>query len=84
MTGREKQGIKALSNCTFLPGSFEKRIAGVWHGKLESAPHKRMTDKGKACLWELVYRFRRQIADTELIDFADSQNKHNKRGRWAK
>jgi hypothetical protein len=50
---------------------------------MEREPKAKMSDRGKAYLWELVYRFRRQIGDKELVEHADWVNKRNRRGRHA-
>ena len=75
MTKMERQAVAALSNCSFLPGCFEKRITRLWKEKMDRAPREPMTDKGRACLWRLVYRYRRQIGDEQLIAFAARKNR---------
>jgi hypothetical protein len=70
MTDLECKAIDALAGCTFLPGSFDKRIARQWHDMAKRDPLKPMTVKGRACLWRLVWKYRRQIGDTALIEYA--------------
>ena len=75
MTAMDKRGIKALAGCTFLPGEFNKRFAGdlEWARQFTGW----ISEKQRACLWRLIYRYRRQIlqngetaAEQELIDYA--------------
>lgn len=67
MTPIEQRAIKVLYRCTFLPGSFDKKIVATWYGWLETQPGREMSEKGKRLLWKLVYKYRRQIPDDSLI-----------------
>lgn len=70
MTPFELKAVQALALCSFLPGSFEKRIARQWKEKADRDPKEPMTERGRACLWRLIWKFRRQISDKKLIDHA--------------
>lgn len=69
MTEMEYKAVKALANCRFLPGTFDKRIARKWAEKAAQDLLAPMTDKGRACLWRLVWKYRRQI-DDEIVNYA--------------
>lgn len=66
MTEREHYAANQLARCSFQPGSFEKRFAKQIKAKAVS-DNPEITEKGRACLWRLVYRYRRQIPDERLI-----------------
>jgi hypothetical protein len=61
LTPMDVEAIRALRACRFLPGSFAKGLARSLYA---------LVDAGAACisvrqkywLWELCYRYRRQIA----------------------
>ena len=69
MTEQEKDAALALSKCTFLPGSFEKRfardMASIVNGEMPQ-----ITPKQKIYLWRLTYKFRRQINNDALVKLA--------------
>lgn len=69
MTEMEYKAVKALANCRFLPGTFEKRIARQWAEKAAKDLLAPMTDKGRACLWRLVWKYRKQI-DDDIVNYA--------------
>lgn len=52
---------KKLQQCSFLPGSFDKRFARDIAFLATNSPDKELTEKQAACLDRLVYRYRRQI-----------------------
>lgn len=57
MTTAEKKFADALSNCSFLPGSADKRFVKQlpnWHDR-------GMTVKGRAHMLKLAVKYRRQI-----------------------
>lgn len=72
MTEREQDAARALSKCTYLPGSFEKRFARdmASHASSESP---QITERQRTWLWKQVFRYRRQIKDKALI--AEAQRK---------
>jgi len=55
MTDLQKQVATALKNCSFLPGSFDKRFVR------NLDPDKEMTEKGLNMMLRLFDRYRRQI-----------------------
>lgn len=69
MTEMEYKAVKALANCRFLPATFDKRIARQWAEKAARDLLAPMTAKGRACLWRLVWKYRRQI-DDEIVNYA--------------
>lgn len=75
MTEIEYKAVRALANCSFLPGTFDKRIARKWAEKAAKDLLAPMTEKGRACLWRLVWKYRRQI-DQEIVDYAMLQTEH--------
>lgn len=59
MTQGEKYAAEALSNCSFLPGSFDKKFVRQitnWHDR-------DMTDNGRETLKRLLMKYRRQIPE---------------------
>jgi len=77
MTDREKYAATRLVSCTFLPGSYNKRFAMDIYWMAKSGIEA--TEKQIANLWRLVYRYRRQIKDTELV--AEAQEKGDSNGK---
>ena len=69
MTEMEYKAVRALANCSFLPATFDTRIARKWAEKAAKDFLAPMTEKGRACLWRLVWKYRRQI-DQEIVDYA--------------
>jgi hypothetical protein len=63
MTAFEQEAVRVLSLCSFLPSSFDKRLVRRWAESLETQPRRPMTEKGKAYLWRLVWKYRRQIGN---------------------
>lgn len=63
MTNKEKMLAEALQQCSFLPGSFEKRFVRG----LPDRQDKPMTKEGRRLLLELFYKYRKQIKDFENI-----------------
>lgn len=66
MTDREKYAAKCLARCTFVPGSYNKRFARAMEA-LAMEKNAELTDRQRTNLWRMVFRFRRQIADGELV-----------------
>lgn len=63
MTDIEIKAAIALQNCTFLPGSFDKKFVhqlGNWY----SRP---MTQKGRAMMVKMLMKYRRQIPNYEKM-----------------
>lgn len=67
MTRTEIRAVNALSLCSFLPGSFDKRIVRLWGEAARERPKRPMSEKGRAFMWRLVWKYRRQILDEELV-----------------
>lgn len=65
---RDRQAIFFLSHCTFLPGSYNKRF--VRSLNTMAVRNDPMIDKQLVNLWRLVWRYRRQHQERELIDLA--------------
>jgi hypothetical protein len=61
MTELEKQIATALKNCTFLPGSFDKRFVRQLN------PDKEMTEKGLKMMLDLLDKYRRQIPNYQNL-----------------
>ena len=59
MTDLQKQIATALKNCSFLPGSFDKRFVR----KMDT--DKEMTEKGLRFMLVLLEKYRRQIPNYE-------------------
>lgn len=63
MTDSELKCALALQNCSFLPGTYDKKFShqlGNWY----SRP---MTEKGRAMMLKLVQKYRRQIQNAEKL-----------------
>jgi len=71
MTEVEQRAIIALSKCSYLPGPFAKRFSRDMSGRLATNPDYSLTPKQAAYLWYLCHRFRRQIADSEVLEVAE-------------
>lgn len=59
MTTIEHSAALALLNCSFLPGTFDKR----WVNQLPNWYGRKMTKKGRETMERLVHKYRRQIPD---------------------
>lgn len=72
MTELEKKIANSLQFCSFLPGSFDKRFVKQLHIWAD----RDMTEKGRAYMLNLLYKYRRQIPDyTTLKSELSKQNK---------
>jgi hypothetical protein len=69
-TDLEKRAIKALASITFCPGIPTKRFARHIQGA------DQLTDSQREYLWGIIHKFRRQVADAELVNFA-AERKNN-------
>lgn len=63
MTLTERHIAEALSNVTFLPGSFDKRFVKQLPNWLE----REMTEKGRARMIAIFHKYRRQIPNYEKL-----------------
>lgn len=68
----ERIAIENLARCTFLPGSWNKRFA---KGLVALPENHALTVKQRECLWKLVYRYRRQIKATMVLDAVEKRRK---------
>ena len=58
MTARHYEALQALKQCTFLPGSYDKRFVR----NLSALPQEReLTERQAANVERMAYRYRRQI-----------------------
>lgn len=63
MTNIEKKIAARLNNCSFLPGSFDKRFVK----QLSNWDDREMTERGRATMLMLFTKYRRQIPDYERL-----------------
>ncbi len=68
MTPLEREATFYLGRCRFLPGTSAKRFSRALAAKEDSYE---LSDKQRAFMWFLVYRFRRQIPNKEVIKMAE-------------
>lgn len=61
MTNDEKQAAILLGNCTFRPGSYDKRFVTYVYQLTKSTLPVELTDRQRRTLWKLFYTYRRQI-----------------------
>lgn len=69
MTDRESEAATALAKCTFLPGFWDKRFVQNMAVVTEA------TERQIEWLWLLVWRYRRQIGDADLVAEAERKAK---------
>lgn len=69
MDEMDKRAACALGCCTFLPGVPAKRFAQEMAQKARHC-EPTITEKQRAWLWKLVYTYRRQIRDAEVVERA--------------
>ena len=64
----ERRAMKALGpgRVTYLPASFNKRFARSMEQLAEQETYT-LTDRQRWLLWRMVFRYRRQIGDRELL-----------------
>lgn len=63
MTATEWKIANSLINCTFLPGSYDKKFVQ----QLGNWKDRDMTLKGRLKMIELLHKYRRQIPDYEKL-----------------
>ncbi len=66
MTTAEWTAACRLSECSFLPGSFDKRFVR----QLRSKKDKEMTDKGRKFMLTLLTKYKRQLPHHEELSNA--------------
>lgn len=69
MTPLDKRAACALGCCTFLPGAPAKGFAQEMAAKARHC-EPTITEKQRAWLWQLVFTYRRQILDAEVVERA--------------
>ena len=67
-TPNDRRAIEMLSQCTFLPRSYDKRFAHSLVAMEQN--NEAMSDKQYAHLWRMVYRYRRQISKSSFVELA--------------
>lgn len=56
---------KLLYNCTFLPGSWDKRFVGAMWATADSSPEKELTPKQAENLDRVFFKYRKQIGNAD-------------------
>jgi len=69
MTELQIEIAKALGNCSFCPGTAQKRFARNMASLAESEPGRELTPKQAAYLYDMAHRYRRQLPRS-LVEFA--------------
>lgn len=64
VTEQEASALGYLAGVVYPVGSFDKRFARDLHNATA------LTDAQRACMWGMVWRYRRQIPDKLLVDTA--------------
>lgn len=64
VTDIEARALSELQSVRFCPGTNPKRFARQMHRATQ------LTDGQRDYLWQIVYTFRRQIQDKELVKIA--------------
>lgn len=71
MSPIEVKACQALAACTFLPGTPHKRFARDM-GEQARAEQPLISEGQARWLWQLVYRYRRQISSRDLLAHAQA------------
>lgn len=66
-----RRAAKALRGVDFVPGSWSKRFATDMIAAIDAG--RTLTEKQQQSLYNVVHKFRRQITDAVLKDFAASR-----------
>ncbi len=66
MTPMDKRAACALGCCNFLPGAPAKGFAREMADKARHC-EPTITERQRAWLWKLVYTYRKQILDSEIV-----------------
>lgn len=61
MTSDEIKIALAFNSVTFLPGSFDKRLANSMSGIAQYSPDKNITERQSEWMYRLLYKYRKQI-----------------------
>ena len=73
MSGKDMRAAKALSQCNIRPMTFDKEfsIRIYMISRLKHKVNKSQLDN----LWRLIYKYKKQIRDTKLIEEAEKRYK---------
>lgn len=71
MTDREIKLTKALEQCKFIPGSFDKSFAQHMAHIAKQSPEFNISPRQSYCLYRMALRYRRQITDIEIPTLAE-------------
>lgn len=74
MTEDERRAALALAGPTYLPATPDKRFARDISG-LAKQDGAQITDAQADYIWRMVYRYRRQIRDVELVARAEEKRR---------
>jgi hypothetical protein len=72
MTDLEKRAIRVLQDVRMPQEGWHARRAQYLFFRLTMQPAARLVETQAGDLWYLVWRFRRQIADREVVAHADN------------
>lgn len=67
----EKRAARTLARCVMVPGTWDKRFSRDLNQRLQTGGT--LTEKQRHWLWTLVQKYRRQIADAELLAAAEAR-----------
>jgi hypothetical protein len=71
MTDLEKRAVVALRSVRFPKETWHARRAKSLSGLMEKYPRVRLYSASAGDLWFLVWTYRRQVADLEVVAKAD-------------
>lgn len=71
MTDLEQRAIRAIQEVAMPKEGWHARRASYLFFRLTMQPHSRLVETQAGDLWYLVWRYRRQIADREVVAHAD-------------
>ena len=63
MTDEQRQWIRQLSRCVFLPGRYDKRFV---RSLASLAPYDVLSERQSLCLHRLAYHYRRQRGEPNM------------------
>ena len=71
MTSIEQRAVKLLPNLAYAPNTWHQDRAKTLYRFLHSDPLWTLTALEQADLWFLIWNYRRQVQDAELVARAD-------------
>lgn len=71
MTSLEQRAVRLLPNLSYAPGVWHQDRAKTLYRFLNSDPLWTLTALEQADLWLLIWCYRRQVQDVELVARAD-------------